>query len=294
MTVDRDIERILDGWLADGPSTAPDRVLDAVSDRIERQRQRPAWRPFWRDFHVLTTSKMAAVVAAVLVIGVIGIALVLRPGGTSIGSQGPAAAPSPSAAPTPTPTPQRLPNGELQAGTYIGAVLKPNPLTWTLTVPAGWSGYDEWAVLGPETPDDKGVVVGAILNAGIPADSCSAAGTKPATSVAELVAAVQARKDWIVSEPVDVSIGGFSGTRIDLELPKNVLVCGPSKQDYAVIVEQLDGTGWYAQGASNRFNLWVLDVEGKPLVVMRNGYADSPPEQLSQSDAIVNSIVITP
>ena len=44
MTHERDIERILDHWFADGPDEAPDRVLDVVVDRIERQSQRPAWR----------------------------------------------------------------------------------------------------------------------------------------------------------------------------------------------------------------------------------------------------------
>ena len=44
MTSERDIERILDLWFADGPTQAPDRVLDVVADRIGRQPQRPAWR----------------------------------------------------------------------------------------------------------------------------------------------------------------------------------------------------------------------------------------------------------
>ncbi len=62
-----------------------------------------------------------------------------------------------------------------------------------------------------------------------------------------------------------------------------------------MILEGTDSTGgWWAQGPSNRFNLWVLDVEGRPMVVMRNSYADSPAEQLSQSDDIIDSIGITP
>ena len=44
MTQQRDIERLLDHWFADGSSVAPDRVIDVVADRIERQPQRPAWR----------------------------------------------------------------------------------------------------------------------------------------------------------------------------------------------------------------------------------------------------------
>ena len=41
---ERDIERLLDRWFADGPTEVADRVIDEVADRIDRQPQRPAWR----------------------------------------------------------------------------------------------------------------------------------------------------------------------------------------------------------------------------------------------------------
>ena len=44
MTHERDTERLLDLWFADGPTQAPDRVIDVVADRIGRQPQRPGWR----------------------------------------------------------------------------------------------------------------------------------------------------------------------------------------------------------------------------------------------------------
>ena len=109
------------------------------------------------------------------------------------------------------------------------------------------------------------------------------------------MAAVQARDDWAVSEPVDVTIGGRTGTRIDLELPKDVTVCGGVRENYKVLVEDGDASGgWWAQGPSNRFSLWVLDVEGQPVVLMRNSYAESSAEDMTQSDAIVKSVSFTP
>ena len=41
MTHDRDIDRLLDHWFADGPTQAPDRVVDVVADRIGRQPSGP-------------------------------------------------------------------------------------------------------------------------------------------------------------------------------------------------------------------------------------------------------------
>jgi len=132
MTDQRSIERILDEWFADGPSVAPDRVLDVAANRIGRQRQRPAWRLLsWRDFPVITTSKLVAGLAAILVIAVIGIAVVLRPGGSNVGGQGPTASPSPVATPTPAPTPSPsstvLKSGVTGPGTFTASERTPMP-----------------------------------------------------------------------------------------------------------------------------------------------------------------------
>jgi hypothetical protein len=40
MTRDRDLERVLEGWLAQGPSTMPDRFFDGLLDRVDRTSQR--------------------------------------------------------------------------------------------------------------------------------------------------------------------------------------------------------------------------------------------------------------
>ena len=66
MTHERDIERLLDHWFADGPTEAPDRVVDVVADRIGRQTQRPAWRLDWRQSDMTTPFKLATAVAAVI------------------------------------------------------------------------------------------------------------------------------------------------------------------------------------------------------------------------------------
>ena len=92
MTNERDIERLLDTWLRDGPTEAPDRIVDAVTDRIGRERQRPAWRlQPWRFLKMSTSLKLLAVGAALLAV-LVGGSLFLGGG----------AAPSPSPSPTPT------------------------------------------------------------------------------------------------------------------------------------------------------------------------------------------------
>jgi hypothetical protein len=72
MNQHRDTEHLLDAWMRDGPTVAPDRVLDVVVDRIERQAQRPAWRLDWRHLNMNTYSKLAISGTAVLLVAVVG------------------------------------------------------------------------------------------------------------------------------------------------------------------------------------------------------------------------------
>ena len=92
-----DIDRVLDHWFSDGPSQMPDRVVDTVADRIARQRQRPSWRLLIeRGTPVNGTLRIAAALAAVLVIGLVGLRFLGIGGGSSVGAPGgsPTAAPS--------------------------------------------------------------------------------------------------------------------------------------------------------------------------------------------------------
>ncbi len=117
MNHERDIDRLLDRWLGDGATEAPDRVLDVVTARIERQPQRPAWRLLWRDIHVRVESQTAVVVGALTVLAVAIVATLMitsaRPaaigssptpfasGASVVTSPSPEASPlAPSAAPT--------------------------------------------------------------------------------------------------------------------------------------------------------------------------------------------------
>ena len=295
MTNDRQIERLLDSWFTDGPTVAPDRAIDGVAARITRQAQRPAWRlQPWR-FPTVNTPLKLVLIGAALVMAVAAGSILIAGGRGQGAVVAPTPTPTPTLAPTPTPTPSPAPlaHGKLEPGTYVGTPVDGKPMTWTVTVPAGWVGYEDWAVLSDVPEDVPGVIVaGPGENDGIPEDSCKAAGTAPAKSVAELIAGIQAHDDWIFSEPVDTTLGGYPGTRIDLEVPADI-TC-ESSPDYMVLVSSPDGSGFYAQGPSNRFRLWFLDVEGSIVTVMRNSFPDTAAELLAQADDILDSIVITP
>ena len=179
----------------------------------------------------------------------------------------------------------------LEAGTYIGNPLPGKPMTWTVTVPAGWIGYEGWAVFTDVPEGDPGVFVGGpdgerrhprgLLR--------RERGTAPAD------VGGRAHRGRPGSRRLDrlgagrTSLGGYSGTRIDLEVPADVTCENGS--DYMVLSSRMAGD---CPGPVQPVQLWVLDVEGRPLVVMRNSFADTPAELMSQADDILDSIVITP
>src|SRR5262249_40204442 len=138
-----------DQWLATGSHELPDRVIDAVADQIERVGQRPQWRLRGRPY-MNTYVKLAAGLAAILIVGVVGWQPL--PGMGGIGVQ---QAPAPTLLPTPTSPAYTfvpvLPEGSIPPGTYqLMPLGRERPLRINATVPGGWQGLDTWAILGQD------------------------------------------------------------------------------------------------------------------------------------------------
>ncbi|HET9082822.1 MAG TPA: hypothetical protein VFN41_00350, partial [Candidatus Limnocylindrales bacterium] len=96
-----DVELVLRDYFADDGSSAPDHVLDVVEERIARQPQRLAWRLLRRPI-VNTYAKLAAGMAAVIIVAFVALRLV--PGGSSSVGGGGTSTPMPSVTPTASPT----------------------------------------------------------------------------------------------------------------------------------------------------------------------------------------------
>lgn len=105
MTRDRDIERVLETWLAPGPTVMPDRLFDGVLERIERQPQRRLAR-FQLRFSAMRPITILAAAAAITIAVGAGIVLLGRPTTPDVAAPtapAPSIAPAPTAAPSPTP-----------------------------------------------------------------------------------------------------------------------------------------------------------------------------------------------
>ena len=89
-----------------------------------------------------------------------------------------------------------------------------------------------------------------------------------------------------VTTPVDVTLAGYSGKYVDLQVPSDISACPSSYRPWE--------PGIYAQGPSHRWHLWILDVDGVRVVVTTTDYAGTSPQRQAELQAIVDSIQIEP
>lgn len=284
MTADRELARLLDAWFADGPMQVSDRAFDEAVGRIYRQRQRPAWRfQPWRLPTMSTQLKLVLAGAAILV------ALLGATALFSFGTARPEATATPSpASPTTSPTSATSPSATLR--TFLMEV-QGDDISWTTAVPQRWSdsGWFVTTVLGTASP--AGIAVAATGAVNVPSDPCDGVGTvSSATSAAEVVAQLEAREDLTVSEPVATTIGGFPGLRVDVEVPADLTACDG---DYFIFAEP-DGSGFFAQGPSNRLNVRVVEVDGRPIAFWIQSFPSTPATDLAEAQAIMDAVAITP
>jgi hypothetical protein len=98
MTRDRDIERVLEAWLSQGPTVMPDRLFDGILDRVERQPQRRLAR-IQRGISTMRPISFIAAAAAIIVVIGAGAVLLGRPTASTVGAPSPIPSVIPSAVP---------------------------------------------------------------------------------------------------------------------------------------------------------------------------------------------------
>jgi hypothetical protein len=295
MSTDRDVTRIVRSWLEDGATALPDRVLDNVLDQLPATPQRRSRRPARRFDEMNSALKFVVAVAAVVVLAVVGINLLPRQGGIGGSESSPSAPPSPtrSDAATPNPSGVALPDGLLTPGTYVMVPCSAPPCTasedsihLTVDVPSGWSGVAPAAIWIAENAPPGGAAVGVGFGGDLPRDPCV---TKDlidtGTSVDGFANAIAAHPVLDATNPVDVSLGGYSGKYIDLLLPADLSSC-PEFRPWE--------PGIYAPGPNHQWHLWILDVAGTRVVVASMDYPGTSSQHRAELQAMVESIQFEP
>ena len=209
--------------------------------------------------------------------------------------------PSPAASPG-VPS---IPGGPLAAGTYTMPLwdtncserqpgCNPSPahdaIRVSFTVPDGWeSGVDPPSILGLDMPDAPGMLFGR--GAWLLSDPC----TKAMHAVPPDIAVGPTVDDFAnaladhplldVTDPADVTLAGYSGKYVDLQVPADISKCE--------VYRPFD-PGLFAQGPSHQWHLWIVDVDGLRFVVQTTDWPGTSAEHRAELQAIVDSIQFQP
>jgi hypothetical protein len=277
MTASRDPDRLIRAFLLEGDEQLADQVYDAVRSEIEMKRQRASigsWRtPVMNRF--VTIGLAAAVVLAVVIIGsqFLGSRTNVGTGGDATPTPHLTSTPEPTATPSPV---TELPSwyssseangaGILAAGSHATQRFSP---TFTFSVPDGWvNDTDSASYFGlfADTPVNQAqfarseTLAHSIAIGWVPTPyfTCESLENNRGATAAEMVAAARANEVLDVSEPVDVSIGGLTGTQVDVR--RNPDWTGTCPED--------SGLPAGVDPENERARVVLLDVPGRGVLVV--------------------------
>jgi hypothetical protein len=178
------------------------------------------------------------------------------------------------------------------------------------TGPNGWHGYPSWALDGPEpvrADAPAGIGISFFSANGVYSDPChwDVLGTGDAgrpgdvvvgPTVDDLVAALRANTFYTSSVATPVTIDGYSGQELELQLPDDPFTTcdkdDPGDSGGHAFV--FSGPGLYAQGPANRWHLFILDVEGTRLIAVVLSYAGTPQADLDTAQNVIETMDINP
>jgi hypothetical protein len=294
MSTEPEVTRVVRSWLAEGADRMPDRVLDSVLDRLPTTPQRrPAW-PARRFSTMSTPVRLGVAATAIAVVAVAGYALLPR--NASVG------VPTPTASPSPTPstiTSSGL-ERELAPGTY--RVGDPFVQPFAISVPSTWfpkalaPGDVEFAK--PHPSDGSSWPAWIVIDRvdSVFADPCRAEGGPISPPVPSTVDGLVAALTSLVGVPAgavtDVVIDGHPGKTFTLtnSLDPEAAGCSGGAMLSLWTFKGASGTGEAAAPGGSTDHIWVIDVDGTPIVIDGETFSNTPAAYVQEIEQIVQGL----
>lgn len=248
---------------------------------VERQFDSQRKRVRNRRFGALALAAAIGVVAVVVVIRAVDDGTGTQPGDQGTG--------------VPTAEAIPLPDGALEPRRYVFTADPSLDASHRITidVPEGYEGLDGWAAVKFGT-DQTGVATVAIGD--VYADACQRIGTllgpSAVSSTDELVAALVNQKGLHVSSPTDVTLDGFTGAYMERRVPARTDLSDCVGGEFRVYLYK--GFGKRVLKPGQLTLLWVLDVDGVPLVIEASLEPGASAQVRAELQQMVESIRIDP
>jgi acetyl esterase/lipase len=202
---------------------------------------------------------------------------------------------------TPSSTTTSFPFSEqpiaIEPGSYRIARSAWSVADFAVTFPDGWQAqYGHDYLKHADAADEFGfyaVVVDAIF-----ADACEGsegALMEVGPTVADLATALVQQQGPEAREPVEVTLGGYPATRVDLTVPAGLDLTGCNVPDIGLQV-------WYSPPANKNFvllrdgtaSVYIVDIDGQRQVFLTQFRSGATDEDLHELRAVLDSIQIEP
>ena len=287
MSTDRDSTRVVRSWLQTDEHESADRVLDAVLDQLDTTPQRRAtWWPTRRLPEMNNMAKLGIAAAAVVVAALLGYTYFVAP---NVGGPGPdgSASPSPSEAAT------LLQAGPLPPGRHYYDVGANTPVRIDFTVPDGWTARSDGQL--DKLPDGAVGIYPAIVTH-VYADACASEGTlnEIGGSTDDLVTALTSQQNSEVTGPVDVTIDGYAGQRLDIAIPADLDVATCLQGELIQIWANQAETDFLAIPIGGSASVYIFDIDGDRVVLTTGADSAASSADIAERDAIIASVTFGP
>jgi hypothetical protein len=242
-----------------------------------------------------------------------GIILVIAAGCNGSPTSSSAVSATTSSAPaTSTPTPSPSETVQAVTDTLNGGLYRFGPFgdsrsfSIVATGPDRWVGYPDWAMDGPEpvrADAPKGIGLSFFSADTVFSDPChwdwkgtgqADVGDVKAPSVDAMVAALRANTYYTSTAPKPVTIDGYAGKELELQMPDGSYAhCDKDDpNDSGGHVFVLGGPGLYTQGPANHWHLYILNVNGEPLIAVTLSYAKTPQKDVDTANKVIKTMNI--
>ncbi len=289
MTTEHDARtRTVVDWLREDAHESAERVLLNALNEVDRTNQRRAWWPALRFPALRGTARL---VAAAAVVGATLVALALLPLAAGPGGAPSVASPTPTAVPSDTGPLAPIP-GPLMARTYR----IPTSPSILLTFPDGWVARGDgasWDIRKHRDQPDELVFEVWAPDIRVYPDACANDVRPPiiGPTADDLIAALDAQTNSVVSEPVDVVVGGRPGQRLEISVPDDL----DQTQCYEEIVRIWTAGTYLAFGPEPTGVVAPIHIVETAAGRIVFGWRDNPAASAAdraELDAIVASMVI--
>ena len=196
----------------------------------------------------------------------------------------------------------------LTGGRYLFGPFGNPSVTIAATGPDGWFGYPSWAMDGPmpvRADAPTGIGISFFVANGLYSDPChwdvqdtggaDVGDVAVGPTVDDLVGALRSNTFYTSSAATPVTIDGFDGRELELQLPNDPFTkCDNETGDDVGHAFVFSGPGLYVQGPANRWHLYILDVDGTRLISVILSYPKTPRTDLDLARNVIETLDINP